>query len=214
MSVHVSLMLWCHCRETRSCWILPLCVFKKSVGRTSMWSPFLGKGRCWSMSQNTRWTSPSTWKTISLSLTTRLMRPPLTTWSTGNDTSVFNDTTLQKRKCSCNTCLVMRVMTQHLRTFRLTAKPLVQSIFEGSMATCFAYGQTGSGKTHVSLPSCVKQRCVCLSVSFLTLSHFGPRQWEVISRGSSRIVPKESMPWQVGPKLSLLAQHEEKCFKS
>ncbi|KAI9588946.1 hypothetical protein GQX74_007115 [Glossina fuscipes] len=29
-----------------------------------------------------------------------------------------------------------------------TAKPLVQTIFEGGMATCFAYGQTGSGKTH------------------------------------------------------------------
>lgn len=35
--------------------------------------------------------------------------------------------------------------------FRFTAKPLVQSIFDGCMATCFAYGQTGSGKTHVSL---------------------------------------------------------------
>jgi len=35
--------------------------------------------------------------------------------------------------------------------FRYTAKPLVDSIFEGGMATCFAYGQTGSGKTHVSL---------------------------------------------------------------
>lgn len=33
--------------------------------------------------------------------------------------------------------------------FRFTAKPLVQSIFDGAMATCFAYGQTGSGKTHV-----------------------------------------------------------------
>uniref|UniRef100_A0A668A9G6 Kinesin-like protein n=1 Tax=Myripristis murdjan TaxID=586833 RepID=A0A668A9G6_9TELE len=32
--------------------------------------------------------------------------------------------------------------------YRFTAKPLVQSIFEGAMATCFAYGQTGSGKTH------------------------------------------------------------------
>uniref|UniRef100_UPI0037E8FAEB kinesin-like protein KIF2C n=1 Tax=Semicossyphus pulcher TaxID=241346 RepID=UPI0037E8FAEB len=32
--------------------------------------------------------------------------------------------------------------------YKLTAKPLVQSIFEGGMATCFAYGQTGSGKTH------------------------------------------------------------------
>ncbi|XP_041804999.1 kinesin-like protein KIF2C isoform X1 [Chelmon rostratus] len=32
--------------------------------------------------------------------------------------------------------------------YMFTAKPLVQSIFEGGMATCFAYGQTGSGKTH------------------------------------------------------------------
>lgn len=32
--------------------------------------------------------------------------------------------------------------------YRYTAQPLVASIFEGGMATCFAYGQTGSGKTH------------------------------------------------------------------
>ncbi|XP_043582567.1 kinesin-like protein Klp10A isoform X2 [Bombus pyrosoma] len=32
--------------------------------------------------------------------------------------------------------------------YKYTAKPLVQTIFEGGMATCFAYGQTGSGKTH------------------------------------------------------------------
>uniref|UniRef100_A0A674MHS3 Kinesin-like protein n=1 Tax=Takifugu rubripes TaxID=31033 RepID=A0A674MHS3_TAKRU len=32
--------------------------------------------------------------------------------------------------------------------YKFTAKPLVQSMFEGGMATCFAYGQTGSGKTH------------------------------------------------------------------
>ncbi|KAG7229310.1 hypothetical protein INR49_012968 [Caranx melampygus] len=32
--------------------------------------------------------------------------------------------------------------------YKFTAKPLVQSVFEGCMATCFAYGQTGSGKTH------------------------------------------------------------------
>ncbi|XP_063046112.1 kinesin-like protein KIF2C isoform X2 [Engraulis encrasicolus] len=32
--------------------------------------------------------------------------------------------------------------------YRYTARPLVRSIFEGGMATCFAYGQTGSGKTH------------------------------------------------------------------
>lgn len=32
--------------------------------------------------------------------------------------------------------------------YKYTAKPLVSTIFEGGMATCFAYGQTGSGKTH------------------------------------------------------------------
>lgn len=35
-------------------------------------------------------------------------------------------------------------------TCRFTARPLVETIFERGMATCFAYGQTGSGKTHVS----------------------------------------------------------------
>jgi hypothetical protein len=39
---------------------------------------------------------------------------------------------------ACNNSLV----------YKYTAKPLVQNIFEGGMATCFAYGQTGSGKTH------------------------------------------------------------------
>ncbi|XP_044738244.1 kinesin-like protein Klp10A [Chrysoperla carnea] len=32
--------------------------------------------------------------------------------------------------------------------YKYTAKPLVKTVFEGGMATCFAYGQTGSGKTH------------------------------------------------------------------
>lgn len=32
--------------------------------------------------------------------------------------------------------------------YRYTAKPLVDTIFNQGMATCFAYGQTGSGKTH------------------------------------------------------------------
>lgn len=31
---------------------------------------------------------------------------------------------------------------------RYSARPLVKTIFDGGMATCFAYGQTGSGKTH------------------------------------------------------------------
>ncbi|KAJ3639731.1 hypothetical protein Zmor_003072 [Zophobas morio] len=32
--------------------------------------------------------------------------------------------------------------------YRYSAQPLVNTIFEGGLATCFAYGQTGSGKTH------------------------------------------------------------------
>lgn len=32
--------------------------------------------------------------------------------------------------------------------YHFTTKPLVKTVFEGGMATCFAYGQTGSGKTH------------------------------------------------------------------
>uniref|UniRef100_A0A8C3A6X8 Kinesin-like protein n=1 Tax=Cyclopterus lumpus TaxID=8103 RepID=A0A8C3A6X8_CYCLU len=34
--------------------------------------------------------------------------------------------------------------------YRFTAQPLVETIFERGMATCFAYGQTGSGKTHAT----------------------------------------------------------------
>ena len=39
--------------------------------------------------------------------------------------------------------------------YKFTAKPLVRTIFNKGMATCFAYGQTGSGKTHVRLCACV-----------------------------------------------------------
>ena len=39
----------------------------------------------------------------------------------------------------------------YILLIRCTAQPLVHSIFEQGMATCFAYGQTGSGKTHVSI---------------------------------------------------------------
>uniref|UniRef100_A0A182QR60 Kinesin-like protein n=1 Tax=Anopheles farauti TaxID=69004 RepID=A0A182QR60_9DIPT len=39
-------------------------------------------------------------------------------------------------------------MCSNETVYNCSARPLVQSIFEGTMATCFAYGQTGSGKTH------------------------------------------------------------------
>uniref|UniRef100_A0A8C7NYN4 Kinesin-like protein n=1 Tax=Oncorhynchus mykiss TaxID=8022 RepID=A0A8C7NYN4_ONCMY len=38
--------------------------------------------------------------------------------------------------------------TDNDMVYRFTARPLVETIFERGMATCFAYGQTGSGKTH------------------------------------------------------------------
>ncbi|XP_047660884.1 kinesin-like protein KIF2A isoform X3 [Tachysurus fulvidraco] len=38
--------------------------------------------------------------------------------------------------------------TANEMVYRFTARPLVETIFERGMATCFAYGQTGSGKTH------------------------------------------------------------------
>ncbi|XP_074424522.1 kinesin-like protein KIF2A isoform X6 [Larus michahellis] len=39
-------------------------------------------------------------------------------------------------------------MAPNEMVYRFTARPLVETIFERGMATCFAYGQTGSGKTH------------------------------------------------------------------
>ncbi|VVC26912.1 Kinesin motor domain, conserved site,P-loop containing nucleoside triphosphate hydrolase,Kinesin motor [Cinara cedri] len=32
--------------------------------------------------------------------------------------------------------------------YKFSARPLVKTVFDGGMATCFAYGQTGSGKTY------------------------------------------------------------------
>ena len=46
--------------------------------------------------------------------------------------------------------LIMKVFVWFWSVYlRYSAQPLVNSVFERGMATCFAYGQTGSGKTHV-----------------------------------------------------------------
>lgn len=141
-----------------------------------MWFLFLGKGPCLSMSQNTRWTSPSTWTTNSSSLTTHLMSLLPMTLSTGTDTICPLYSTIAWIRCFPQAAAIVSLFSNvhevsarsktmktsyifiHvLIVCRFTAKPLVQSIFEGGMATCFAYGQTGSGKTHVSLtPLCYK----------------------------------------------------------
>jgi len=55
---------------------------------------------------------------------------------------------------SCNNDLV----------YKYTAKPLVHTIFEGGMATCFAYGQTGSGKVSLNY-SCI----IYMQIYFLHL---------------------------------------------
>lgn len=77
---------------------------------------------------------------------------------------------------------------------RFTAQPLVETIFDRGMATCFAYGQTGSGKTHVSSVTAASV-CVWHALSHNHFSIF--RQWEATFLERTRTVPKESMPWLV-----------------
>jgi kinesin family protein 2/24 len=40
---------------------------------------------------------------------------------------------------------------QNAEVYKFTAQPLVRTIFDKGMATCFAYGQTGSGKTYTMM---------------------------------------------------------------
>jgi DNA replication protein DnaC len=51
---------------------------------------------------------------------------------------------------------------------RYTARPLIETIFNQGMATCFAYGQTGSGKTYVSI--CKAPKLLQYSVEVPTLT--------------------------------------------
>ena len=60
-----------------------------------------------------------------------------------------------------------------------TAKPLVGSVFEGGMATCFAYGQTGSGKTHVSHKSNTQEERLTHILLFPRSTDYGRSiRWE------------------------------------
>lgn len=74
---------------------------------------------------------------------------------------------------------------------RFTAQPLVETIFERGMATCFAYGQTGSGKTHVSA------LILNLSMFLVPFSCFNSylifRQWEGTFQERTRTALKGSM---------------------
>ncbi|NXK56632.1 KIF2A protein, partial [Chauna torquata] len=45
--------------------------------------------------------------------------------------------------------------------YRYTAQPLVETFFQGGMASCFAYGQTGSGKTHTMRGSFSSKNSEC-----------------------------------------------------
>lgn len=76
---------------------------------------------------------------------------------------------------------------------RFTAQPLVETIFERGMATCFAYGQTGSGKTHVSAVTLSCSDFMRLVPSFCCNSCLFFRQWEGTFQERTRTAPKESM---------------------
>ncbi|KPP80316.1 hypothetical protein Z043_100049 [Scleropages formosus] len=57
--------------------------------------------------------------------------------------------------------------TTNEMVYRFTARPLVETIFERGMATCFAYGQTGSGKTHVKcrIKNNTNVKCILFNLS-------------------------------------------------
>ncbi len=76
---------------------------------------------------------------------------------------------------------------------RFTAQPLVETIFERGMATCFAYGQTGSGKTHVSALILPWEEFM-FSVHFSSFkSYLLFRRWEGTFQERTRTALKGSM---------------------
>lgn len=56
----------------------------------------------------------------------------------------------RRQICSSSVWSAKLTASVSISHHRFTARPLVETIFDRGMATCFAYGQTGSGKTHVS----------------------------------------------------------------
>ena len=84
-----------------------------------------------------RWLAPATRLFLSLlnNVLNRIIYTPLTQHATAHDSTYVNYLT-----CTIG----------FLFLARYTARPLIETIFNQGMATCFAYGQTGSGKTYVS----------------------------------------------------------------
>ena len=79
--------------------------------------------------------------------------------------------------------------------YRYTAQPLVQTVFDRGMATCFAYGQTGSGKTHVSRMHVPSPVTTCRDLWLADVSLH--RLWAGSSLARNRMRLMEYMPWQV-----------------
>lgn len=145
------IFLWQNLGELMPASTFDIGVFQRQTERRLMWCLCREKAPCLFMSPSRKWISPSTWTTKYSNSTTPLMRPPLMIWSTSNLVlfCLFYDIPL-----IISLFFAEGAVPFFVSWCRFTAKPLVQSMFEGGMATCFAYGQTGSGKTHVSSLCC------------------------------------------------------------
>jgi hypothetical protein len=100
----------------------------------------------------------------------RLMKRQLMSWSTGLFNSHLLFLSIRQLCISCKLMdfLVIYIFLLLIFLTRYTARPLIETIFNQGMATCFAYGQTGSGKTYVSI--CKAPKLLQYSVEVPTLT--------------------------------------------